>query len=1734
MLEYVVLVPTLTQIQQLYDANRFLDAFQESSGYWNSSKLIDELSIEELILGGRLAIRLGGWRLSRQLLRAAYAREPQNPRVRYFSYGSRRAWQLVDVLREFEADASACSEDPEMQAAWLASHAVTFARLRDFCTARHCLERAHSLRDRDAWVWSCESFVLGLEDRWEEALNCAESAWEINPGAPFAAGALSDSLLNLRRVEEAAERLRSASKDCQSYEVVQLACWHQCAVAETLDGESRHHALENALGLAEQLPRLAPLADRGPRRFFSRIRLDIAELADDHREMARWAEEARIPFYRKVLSNLRQNPKGRRIRLPFHRAIQKHSACLPTSLGSALATVGVQLNPDIMAAEITFGGTTDWAAAEWLERRGFKVRFFPITPETAKLLIENGIGFVLTLEGDDNAHAVAVVGFDEAAGTLLIHDPMAYRTTEYLLEGLTQNREPLGIKGMAAVPHEKETVLDRLLPKTGVAITTAAIAQQRALALQGPSAARDVIAEVLENFPADPGSRLLRYIQAAEEGRTAEALLGFEDLLNQFPTSPSVRARLLGACRARGNTAMMREIIAGVVERGVLPGVQAQQDWVFPPTRYVSEYADMLRFSAETRPKSLMLLRELIRRRPQSAEGWHAFGDLCWNERDLPGALLSFRLASCLAPENEHYAAAYSNVLARNQRQDEAFGYLESRVRKFGQSPRAAGTWISWISCLENWGHPDRALSICSEAVATLGRNSGLLRFVVPFLARMGRWRDAEEHLHRLEKCGNLPLFREAAVEFYRLRGNLQEALDQAQGWVDELPSSMPARYALIELLRKQLGAARATSQAMAWQSEFPAHEQFEELYYRQLGFDSLRKKFSLLFRRVKHDRQDGWAWRELTFLCLDEYERANDEWRAKHRKRVLSLLSECDRTGPEDPATLRVRARWHQISGKPHEAIAALFACIERDPTVSYDYDKLWEYSAGLGMAQCQELWRRMEPNLLRSPGHLSIARTIIPLLAQRFGVSRAEQVASRWNQLRPDDPEIVEGLADLLLHHGHGRSDAERAYSLLTQGVEHFPYHLGLLFSKVETCRKLGRIAEAEGALLEIIRRHPENTGARVQLAWVHELRGEHQQAHTLLREAASIDPQNNQVSDALIQILIRQRSFGEAKEAIREVSERAALDVNWRNRAIQLLRECGDEAAAVATARQGVTVYPRGAFLWFLLGTTLNQLRRFAESGEIEECFRQSLSLNSSYFDAADMLSVLFVEQRRYEEAQTIMLSIQPRLSDSSPARGRIAWIHRQQGNREKAHEQMCLTVLDYPGYVWGWALLMDWLIEDKSWQQARELLREVPEQLRNETRFRRQRLLVLEKSGVGLSALDAEWESLLRDFPDDLPLHLHRYDVLREAKRTPAAHTVINSFSTTDEANPYYLARLVEVRAEEGKIDEAIAGAKRIFFAEAESSTWPCDYSWEALKRGKCSKGAYQEMRESLENKMRPTVRAFSTLCSYALEEAGTTKKIPQTRWDSWFPDQGVKELLRLFALADRCPWIEGAYRASVFKHLNDVGHYHLVTKCCKKYRAEAESDVAMWSELARAFASLKRRTEGRKLVCSWRQKRGVPMWVIANYVGCISTVSPNGLKEIAASCGDALRDLPHDHCARYLAHAKAEACALLGDKQGLRQTWDQYRPYFDCKENKQEWFDKIRRPLLTEIPMMIRFLEQNESGLYRKAVWRLRWRHLAGSLPIPKNSTGSVRFRWWWAISIWMLLQLLLRTLDSNK
>ena len=74
-------------------------------------------------------------------------------------------------------------------------------------------------------------------------------------------------------------------------------------------------------------------------------------------------------------------------------------------------------------------------------------------------------------------------------------------------------------------------------------------------------------------------------------------------------------------------------------------------------------------------------------------------------------------------------------------------------------------------------------------------------------------------------------------------------------------------------------------------------------------------------------------------------------------------------------------------------------------------------------------------------------------------------------------------------------------------------------------------------------------------------------------------------------------------------------------------------------------------------------------------------------------------------------------------------------------------------------------MDWLIEDRKWEMARRLLSPAPPEVSSDSEFRNQRLVVLENAGLVIAELDAEWNSLLRDFPEKVSVHLARYDLLR---------------------------------------------------------------------------------------------------------------------------------------------------------------------------------------------------------------------------------------------------------------------------------------------------------------------------------------------------------------------------------
>jgi predicted Zn-dependent protease len=1172
-------------------------------------------------------------------------------------------------------------------------------------------------------------------------------------------------------------------------------------------------------------------------------------------------------------------------------------------------------------------------------------------------------------------------------------------------------------------------------------------------------------------------------------------------------------------------------VLANVVYSGRLPGIQSDQEWRYPPAGYVSEYADLLRLSAASRQESRRLLNSVLKRERTSALAWHVLGDLLWHQHDTAGALLAYRLASCLANSDDHFARSYSDALRGAGREAEGLAWLEARVCILGTSSRAMGPWITWISALEDYGYPERALAASDNALRRHGDASELLAFTVPFLARMGHWEQSENGLQQLGTAGHSPRYHQAAVEFYRMRGDLDLAIESAEQWVRESPQSIQARQQLSESIAKLRGPRAALEVAKRWSLENPGHEQLEEIYYHQLdSISGAWKKDLLLRRRVKRNNEDGWAWRELTFRRLADYEIANQRRRETLQPVITSLLAECDRTAPEAPATLRAHAEWLTVRGEWSQAVAAWLRAIDAEPDRFHSYQRIWDCCATLADSERRAVLQQIESLFLAHPGRLPNARDLVFLIAERFGAGAAEEAAMRWKAQRGDEPELIECAADLLLAEGHGRSDAARALTMLEPAVQRFPYYVGLRLSLADAFSQLGRVAEAEETYREVVRRHPDHTGAHIQLAWVLDRRGDGDQALRLLKSVTARDPVNPALWETRAGILIGNRRFSEARAVLQEGLQKLSDNAQYREKVIQRLLECGDTASAVEMARELVRAYPRGAYIWYILATTLQGTNRFSAPGEIESCYRHSVSLNASLFPAADALTILLVEGHRYEEASGLMRSILPRLGDPSPAQGRLAWIRRQAGQKAQALDEMLAVLRAAPWYRWGWAVVMDWLVEDQAWEKARKLLSPSPPELRTDIRLRSKRLTVLGEAGLQASEIDAEWDALLKDFPENIPLHLERYDSLRAGKRVSEAGAILEPLRLVAPDNPWLLARLVEVLADQQKNAEAVDALLRLWFAAGEVSAWATDYAWKAVERAHLGDECYQKARRRLDQGALPSQEAFSLMVTHAMR-GESTKKARQPLWRVWFPGKGAREALALVSLVHNSGRSDRGYEAVVLRNLSRCGYQRLVASLWKKGRTLAESDVYSWSHVGVALINLGRKKQARALLGKWREREGVKMWMVANYLLCFPRGGRKQWQEIRSVCQNALETLPHDHCAKYLAHVHAEMSACLGDTAALRETWTRQQAYFTGKLEQSEWFEGRRQYLLGDIPCAARLLEQNQIKLFNKACKDLRSKRsrLAGSQG-RRSGFGGLP---WWAWWILLLALQFLRFIDRH-
>jgi hypothetical protein len=200
---------------------------------------------------------------------------------------------------------------------------------------------------------------------------------------------------------------------------------------------------------------------------------------------------------------------------------------------------------------------------------------------------------------------------------------------------------------------------------------------------------------------------------------------------------------------------------------------------------------------------------------------------------------------------------------------------------------------------------------------------------------------------------------------------------------------------------------------------------------------------------------------------------------------------------------------------------------------------------------------------------------------------------------------------------------------------------------------------------------------------------------------------------------------------------------------------------------------------------------------------------------------------------------------------------------------------------------------------------------------------------------------------------------------------------------------------------------------------------------------------------------------------------------------------TRQIGKLTHLVEQSGWADSNYLADLLTVLNKHGYWRLVLSCWNRMSAKGlQSNSAAWAQAGLAMVNLSKKPAARKLMHDWRTRPGVAMWMLANYLLCLSRLRRDDLKEVVITCRDALNGLPHDHCACYLAYMEVEACALLDDKNAMIAAWDKNTRYLNGIPEKGEFFPQAQRYLARRLPVAVRLAKQHDDSGFRKIRWEL--------------------------------------------
>ncbi len=1231
------------ELHALYESGRYHTAYVRARdvGLLDVSR---DARPAQVLLAARLILQAGAPRRARMMVLSTWRRHRRDPEacLRY-------AYELADhgplpALRFMEETGELVSGTPEIRSNWLSLRALELSQLRDFRQADDAWKAAMEVSVQP-WTWCVRAMIDGARDQTGQAIDSIRKARAVAPWYRPAVAIEAEMMLRERRVDEATGLLVEASRRLESASI-ELSLHFRYRERQDHDA---------ALGCIERVIRYSPLMERGVHIQVAALLSDVQYLRGDDALSAHLASLTPFEALHRMTARALSDRHGKRIQLAVSQVPQHHNTCAPATLTSIAEFWGARVTHVELAEEICHDGTPAISERRWTIARGFAVREFTVTWNSAVALLDAGLPFSMVSEFATSAHLQAVIGYDARRRSLLIRDPSSLSLSEYEWESIERSEGPFGPRGLLFVPKEQEALIEQIrLPDA--ALYDDHFAVENALEEHDRDTARLAYERLVAVAP-DHRLRLqARRALAHYDGDDRGALEWSDAMLARFPEDIRLLVRKLWLLDRVASRAERLELTERLLAKADLD-----------PT-VLADCAEVIAETADGAARARRLALRSIRRAPTRQLGYRVLAGILWDEGERAGAARLYRIASCLAEGSEPAAWSYFLAARLAGTLDDALEHLRDRVaRMSARSALPAQTLCEAYRVLNRW---DEAFRLLDEALAVHPDDGALLQVMSEQYRSAGDMDRARELLERARPHSNDRHWRRGAAELAAHAGRLEEALGYWRELAERDPMDAQSQSELVRGLVRTGDVDAATAHLRRQCQEHPYFVPVHRLLIDHIAEHAPGELREHLEEFVRRHPTSGWGLLRLVALHRDAGElvlarECLERARVCETDRAAIACAEGDlliREGHRDPARERFRE--------------GIRADVDHPRAISRLLDLAT--TAADGVKELDFIAREIERQGTSGSALLAYAGDLDRWLDPRSALARVQALRQRYADLWVAWSVEISALV---------RAErGDTALELARRAVARFELTPGAWRQLASLHEQRDERRAQVAALERAIEINPHWLEAHQALAEALDKAGEPERARAAMERAIAEDP----LAAVNYGYLAELAWSREAKEETRRHLERALVlepEYQW---AWDRLRRWFERDVVVAAARAACERSPRAIRARFVLA----ELDDEASVGERVARLDEVLAHDPSHTEASDTKARLLAEAGRWDEALAACAPSFWKGEVPFTLRGRAAWIREARGDREGAIEDMLSVLATATQYEWGMQRLMEW--------------------------------------------------------------------------------------------------------------------------------------------------------------------------------------------------------------------------------------------------------------------------------------------------------------------------------------------------------------------------------------------------------------------------------------------------------